>query len=323
VNTAAAAANLASAGRILTGDCRTRLAELPDGSVDCCVTSPPYWGLRDYGVAAQIGLEPSPGAYVERMAAVFRHVRRVLASDGSLWLNLGDCYATGAGRVGVRPGGGARGDRWAGPRQQPNRLPQQGLKPKDLVGLPWRVAFALQADGWFLRSDVIWEKPNAMPEPVRDRPTRSHEYLFLLTKSPRYHFDAQAIREPARSTHPSGNGYRRPERLSYRDRGGAARGNERPWQVQPLRNRRTVWSVCTRPYRGAHFATFPPALVEPCILASCRPGGTVLDPFGGTGTVGEVAWRLGRRFVLVELNPDYVALAEKRLAAAEARDAPC
>ena len=283
-------------GVLRLGDCREVLATVPDGSVHCCVTSPPYWGLRDYGVAGQLGLERSPDEYVARLVEVFREVRRVLRPDGSLWLNLGDCYATGRARA-------------------------SGLKPKDLAGVPWRAAFALQRDGWFLRSEVVWEKPNAMPEPVRDRPTRSHEYLFLLTKSARYHYDAAAVREPARCTHPSGNGYRRPERISFR-RGadGPARGGSRGWEVQPLRNRRTVWSVCTRPYRGAHFATFPPELIEPCVLASCPPNGVVLDPFGGTGTVADVARHLGRRYMLIELNADYVALAAARLAGAASKE---
>jgi DNA modification methylase len=285
-----------SGGELRLGDCREVLATIPEGSVHCCVTSPPYWGLRDYGVDGQLGLERSPDEYVARLVDVFRDVRRVLRPDGSLWLNLGDCYATGRGRT-------------------------SGLKPKDLAGVPWRAAFALQRDGWFLRSEVVWEKPNAMPEPVRDRPTRSHEYLFLLTSSARYYYDADAIREPARCTHPSGNGYRRPERLTFR-RGsdGPPRGSSRGWQVQPLRNRRTVWSVCTRPYREAHFATFPPELIEPCVLASCPPGGVVLDPFGGTGTVAEVARRLGRRYMLIELNADYVALAAARLAGSAPRE---
>jgi DNA modification methylase len=287
---------------------------MPDCSVQCCVTSPPYWGLRDYGASGQIGLEITPDAYVSSLVEVFREVRRVLVTQGSLWLNLGDCFATGAGRVGACPGGGVRGARWTGPLQQPNRLPIPGLKRKDLVGIPWRVAFALQADGWFLRSDVIWEKPNAMPESVQDRPTRSHEYIFLLTKAARYHYDAVAVREPAKSTHPSGNGFARPERLSFRNTNGDARGNRRPWTVKSFRNRRTVWTIRTRPFKGAHFATFPPELVEPCVLASCPAGGTVLDPFAGTGTVGQVARHHGRRFLMFELNASYAKLAERRLA---------
>lgn len=196
---------------ILQGDCLDRLRELPDESVHCCVTSPPYWGLRDYGCAGQIGLEKTPQEYVAKMVEVFSEVRRVLRDDGTCWVNLGDCYATGAGRVGACPGGGERGAKWAGyrgdrdkdpkatgigPMTQPNRMPLPGLKPKDLVGIPWRVAFALQADGWYLRSDIIWHKPSPMPESVTDRPTKSHEYIFMLSKSERYAYDAEAIKEP-------------------------------------------------------------------------------------------------------------------------------
>jgi DNA modification methylase len=416
------------------------------GCVNLAVTSPPYWGLRDYGITPRVwgpldcphvwgstvavnatnhtdkrrwnhtrngrneeqptekrvawsrtvvnqgafcglcgawcgdlGLEPTPELYVEHIVDVFRELRRVLKDDGTVWLNLGDCYATGAGKVGEHPGGGEQGERWKGykgdrnghegkhgyrigPQTQPNRLPLPGLKAKDLVGIPWRVAFALQADGWYLRSDVIWSKPNPMPESVTDRPTKAHEYLFLLAKSERYYYDADAIAEPLmtneRENYParahiigrgglesleqgatphqrSSGGFppklRAKERLD-RDQIGA------PSQMRSLvsdegdrymsgrvrakhnaehgipntRNKRSVWTVATMPYSGAHFATFPEALVEPCILAGCPVGGLVCDPFVGSGTVGAVAERLGRRWVGTDLA--YQPLAQARTA---------
>jgi site-specific DNA-methyltransferase (adenine-specific) len=334
---------------------------MPSGSVHCCVTSPPYWGLRDYRTPPQIwggepncrhrwgdpirtpwandvrgpngrqknlaagawkvkttgpfcqrcgawrgalGLEPDYRLYVDHLVAVMREVGRVLRPDGSLWLNLGDSYASGAGKA-KRAGGGAQGAAWQGkgpagyrgahkadPKNpgadlagfQPNRMPQPGLKPKDLAGIPWRVAFALQDDGWWLRRDIIWAKPNPMPESVRDRPTTAHEYLFLLTKSSRYYFDGEAIKELTAT---------------------AAR-----------RNKRSVWTVATAPFPGAHFATFPPALIKPCILAGCPTGGTVLDPFLGAGTTALVADRLGRASIGIELNPAYAEMARRRLPAA-------
>lgn len=337
--------------RILVGDCIRRLQELPEASVHCVVTSPPYWGLRDYGHQGQIGLEATWQEYIEHIVAVFREARRVLRNDGTLWLNLGDCYATGAGKVGDAPGGGAQGERWrggnegkhgrVGPQTQANRMPQEGLKPKDLAGMPWRVAFALQADGWYLRSDIIWHKPNPMPESVTDRPTKSHEYLFLLSKSERYYYDADAIKEPvewepqhrnvdsisksfvpgaARHTglhKRSGNKARRPaaERgvpVADNDSTNGAVAGSVPWHGT-TRNKRTVWTVPTRPFSGAHFATFPPDLIEPCILAGCPEGGTVLDPFGGAGTTGLVAARHHRSAILIEINPEYAAMAVRRI----------
>ena len=451
---------------ILLGDCRMTLATLADRSVQTCVTSPPYFGLRDYGTAtweggdpecahtpderggrfaspvsskqasnigsgtasqrdcrcgavrvdAQIGLEETPDAYVANLVSVFREVRRVLRDDGTLWLNLGDSYATGGGKANSpggggkanSPGGGEQGKRFteragfgarggnegkhadAGvPTCQPNRMPLPGLNPKDLIGIPWRVAFALQADGWYLRSDIIWHKPNPMPESVTDRPTKSHEYLFLLSKSPTYLYDADAIAEPAiyAGTEQSfSTNYKHNRQVT-----GAPSGNERPGAPPVLmkanRNRRTVWTVATQPFKGAHFATFPPALIEPCILAgsaaqacetcgaawgrvvdrvpgvtesTVRPkqtagmdsttstlsysGGSaswqergpksidrgfaprcdcetntgagrsiVLDPFGGAGTTGLVADRLGRDAILCELNPTYAEMARRRI----------
>jgi DNA modification methylase len=256
--------------------------------VQMCVTSPPYWGLRDYGCPGQLGLESTPQEYVAAMVDVFRLVRELLADDGTLWLNLGDSYvANGSGQVPQTKqhiGSGFAG---------PNRNGSTGLKPKDLVGIPWRVAFALQADGWYLRQDLIWSKPNPMPESVRDRCTKSHEYIFLLSKNERYFYDADAIAEPVS-----------PSMLAQIEQG----------YDGYTRNKRSVWTVTTKPFSGAHFATFPPGLIEPCILAGSRPGDTVLDPFFGSGTVGEVAENLGRKWIGCELHPDYIPLAEKRTA---------
>ena len=386
--------------RILTGDCRTTLASLDAESVQMCVTSPPYFGLRDYGHTGQIGLEPMPDAYVAELVAVFREVRRVLRDDGVLWLNLGDSYA--AMRDSKATPDTLRGDSdgtavAGASNRNPANLRAAGLKHKDLCGIPWRVAFALQADGWYLRSDIIWHKPNPMPESVTDRPTKSHEYLFLLAKSERYYYDADAIAEPAtcrdarmvdgfvpksdngkwagdaqatdkRSPMSGGVKYGDSDDAMYRTKS----GNE--YVYNGTRNRRTVWTVPTSSFKGAHFATFPPALIEPCILAgsakeccaacgapsvrqvertamvidrserthdkgrtrasgtmvppatsvttgfapscSCNAGvvsGTVLDPFGGAGTTGLVADRLGRNAILCELNPDYAAMAERRI----------
>lgn len=358
---------------IRVGDCRELLRAMPPESVNCVVTSPPYWGLRDYGVKGQLGLEATPGEYVATMVDVFREVRRVLRPDGTLWLNLGDCYATGAGKVGDCPGGGEQGARWRGdidrprddkrgyrgerlangrgdqpailrkktralrdgshcgkhtaiaamgPMTQPNRMPIPGLKPKDLVGIPWRVAFALQADGWWLRSDIVWAKPNPMPESVQDRPTKAHEYVFLLSKSEHYHYDAAAIREqqvaPEASTpDDAARAFSRrrqtiidpkqrkltPEDMKRRRSGNKERtrrdgnggvyghGSHQafgvPWTDKDgLRNKRSVWTVATEPYGGAHFATFPQKLIEPAILAGCP---------GGGGSTRPVRWQRDRR----------------------------
>jgi DNA modification methylase len=365
--------------RILNSDCRDILPTLPAECVHCVVTSPPYWGLRDYGISGQLGLEPTVADYVETVRAVFAEVRRVLRKDGTLWLNMGDSYASAwvCNRRNVVGNGslenGKRDNR-------PNRL-VNGLKEKDLCGIPWRVAFALQADGWYLRSDIIWSKPNPMPESVTDRPTKAHEYVFLMSKSERYYYDAEAIAEESNFSDP-----RKPfapgqidNRGNGHDRGG---GIERTFGVREKgrRNRRTVWEIATAPFPEAHFATFPPALVEPCILAGCpakccakcgapwrrdtecsyewyrepredrnwrsvagitRGGGmkgnanknvitigfspscscnadvipgTVIDPFGGAGTTGIVADRLGRNAILIELNTKYAAMAEGRIA---------
>ena len=305
---------------IRQGDCLGLLREMAAGSVRCCVTSPPYWGLRDYGHAGQLGLEKTPEEYVARLVEVFREVRRVLADDGTLWLNLGDSYtATHTGKQGTshssafHPTGQDYVDNVTGVRRE--RDIPSGLKPKDLVGIPWRVAFALQADGWYLRSDIIWAKPNPMPESVTDRPTKAHEYLFLLSKSARYYYDAAAISEP--SVDPPGVSrggalarFGRDEKLIAAN---AHRGDKIPVS-DGSRNRRTVWTVPTQPFAEAHFAVMPEALVEPCVLAGSAPGGTVLDPFAGSGTVGVVALRHGRRFIGCELNAEYAQMARRRVA---------
>lgn len=280
--------------RIIQGDCRAVLRTLPDESVQCIVTSPPYFGLRDYGDAEQIGLEQTPEQYVQEIVGVFREARRVLRHDGTLWLNLGDSYAaarggthqpaeTLAGGEGGRTAEGERVNRGRRDGYNPTRNAAAiGLKHKDLIGIPWRVALALQADGWYLRQDVIWHKPNPMPESVTDRFTKAHEYVFLLSKSERYYFDHEAVQEPATG----------------------ARG---------VRNKRSVWTVATKPFPGAHFATFPPELIRPCVLAGSGPGDVVLDPFSGSGTTGEVALLAQRKYLGIEVNPVYVAMATERL----------
>ncbi len=260
---------------IFEGDALTVLRRLKDQSVRCVITSPPYWGLRTYGIDAQIGLEETLAQFLNKLVIVFTEVRRVLMNDGTLWLNIGDGYTSG--------NRGYRAPDKKNPARAMSVRPDtpEGLKPKDLLGVPWRLAFALQEDGWYLRDDIVWHKPNAMPESVKDRPTRSHEYLFMLTKSEQYFYGWQASREPA------GHG--------------------------GLRNRRSVWAVNTRPFAGAHFATFPTDLIRPCIQASSQPGDFILDPFFGSGTVGLASQEEGRRYVGIELNPEYVALAAGRL----------
>ena len=267
---------------ILFGDCREIMRRWAEQGVKAqmCVTSPPYSGLRDYGVDGQLGLEQTTDEYVQNMVEVFRAVRDVLADDGTLWLNIGDSYAATRGRqVGQTKGGPKHGPAQA-VSGRGQKASEYGLKAKDLIGIPWRVAFALQADGWYLRQDIIWHKPNPMPESVRDRCTKAHEYIFLLSKGPKYYFDADAIKEPAVSEKPAGN----------RRAMNAGRLGKEGWSFDPAksiperRNRRSVWTVATMPYKGAHFATFPPALIEPCILAGSRPGDIVLDPFMGSGT---------------------------------------
>lgn len=310
---------------ILIGDCREQMRTLADGSVQTCVTSPPYFGLRDYGMEGQLGLEPSPADFVAAMVEVFREVRRVLADDGTLWLNLGDSYASGGGtsqphRNNSGGFGGSNGQRTQGYAQagggfnRPNTL-VGGLKSKDLIGIPWRVALALQEDGWYLRQDIIWHKPNPMPESVRDRCTKAHEYIFLLSKSPKYFFDSEAIKEPvaesttARLAQPTLHTQVGSARVP-----GKTNGNMKAVGNGETRNKRSIWTVTTKPFKGAHFATFPPELIEPCVLAGSRAGDTVLDPFGGSGTTAGVAVKHGRKAVLCELNPEYAALVPNRIA---------
>lgn len=266
---------------IMEGDALHALRLLPSSSIQCVVTSPPYWGLRDYGIDGQIGLEGTLPQFINHLVTIFNEIKRVLRDDGTLWVNIGDGYTSGN-----------RGYR-ATDKKNPARAmairpdTPEGMKPKDLQGIPWRLAFALQDDGWYLRSDIVWHKPNAMPESVKDRPTRAHEYLFMLTKSERYFYDYEAVKEPGL------NG--------------------------KTRNRRSVWDVNTQPFADAHFATFPSKLIEPCILASTKPGDYVLDPFFGSGTVGIVCTEHQRSYVGIELNPEYVAISAKRLNAAKER----
>jgi DNA modification methylase len=344
---------------ILQGNCVETLKQLPDGSVQCVVTSPPYYGLRDYGAEGQIGLEETPEAYVEKLVQVFREVWRVLKDDGTLWLNLGDTYASAWAcnrRNVVGSGSLENGKRDA----RPNRL-TDGLKEKDLIGIPWMVAFALRADGWYLRQDIIWNKPNPMPESVKDRCTKSHEYIFLLTKSAQYYYDHEAIKEPAaeaslarwaqdvenqegsdrvpgktngkmkavggkaqatprndgnRWNKNNGRGFT-PKNLEYdgqKPRTMHLKRLEGEEYSSPDRNKRSVWTVTTKPYKEAHFATFPPDLIEPCILAGSRPGDTVLDPFNGSGTTGAVSIYHHRDYIGCELNPKYIELTNRRLA---------
>ena len=298
---------------------------MPDGLAQTCVTSPPYWGLRDYGADGQIGLEDSPDAFVARLVEVFREVRRVLRDDGTLWLNLGDSYAaarggsyqpaeTLAGGISGKTADGSRTNRGRGDGYQPSRNAGAfGLKHKDLVGIPWRVAFALQADGWYLRSDIIWHKPNPMPESVTDRPTKSHEYVFLLSKSSRYFYDAEAIRETD-SGRQSGNIKRKTADGAIGHRPADHLGSSVPWEWDGTgRNARSVWTITTKPYAEAHFATFPTELPERCIKAGSRPGDTVLHPFMGSGTTAWVARHLGRQAVGCELNAEYLDIAARRL----------
>lgn len=313
---------------IKQGDCIDVMSTMPAQSVNCCVTSPPYYGLRDYGVNGQIGLEKSPDEFVAKMVQVFRGVHRVLRDDGTLWVNLGDSYSSQAGQRKETDRAGIKQQSNTPSSRAPSRcVPELGAK--QLIGIPWRVAFALQADGWILRSDIIWHKPNPMPESVTDRCTKSHEYIFLLSKSPKYYFDQDAIKEPAicgangslfhsgkTGEHQLGRSSTKPrpskKRGEFNGKTNALPGQEAFRAVVDYRNKRSVWTVQTYSYAEAHFATFPPNLIRPCILAGCPKGGTVLDVFGGSGTTGEVSEQEGRNSILIELNPDYVTLARRR-----------
>ena len=292
--------------KILQGDSLEVLKTLEPESINCCITSPPYWGLRDYGHDKQLGLEPTPEQYVENMVAVFRKVWQVLKEDGVMWLNLGDSYNGSGGAGGDYSTGGLK----EGHPKYPGRNITT-LKPKDLVGIPWRVAFALQADGWYLRQDIIWHKPNPMPESVKDRCTKAHEYIFLMSKSANYHFDSEAIKEKATGLDPGNKNPTRANGTYHRE--GTLSSNSHKIEAKEYRNKRSVWSVTVKPYSEAHFATFPKELIEPCVLAGCPKGGTILDPFGGSGTTAEVALENRRNAILIELNPEYIKLAEKRI----------
>jgi hypothetical protein len=299
------------------GDCLETLQRMPNGIVNTCVTSPPYFGLRDYGNDGQIGLEATPDEFIAKLVAVFREVRRVLRDDGTLWLNIGDSYANNT----------SAGDKTFGNpefnKNRPSRAATKtasksvpyGCKPKDLIGIPWLLAFALRADGWYLRQDIIWHKPNPMPESVQDRCTKAHEYIFLLSKSERYYYDAGAIAEPSNPDYKSRYDSDFTGRPGLVMPDGKAQGiaikGSREWKE--TRNKRSVWTVTTKPYTGAHFAVFPTELIEPCILAGAPVGGVVLDPFFGSGTTGQVAQALGRKYIGCELNANYKPLQDRRL----------
>jgi DNA modification methylase len=314
---------------ILIGDVRERLKELSDQSVNCCVTSPPYWGLRDYGNDDQIGLEQNPDDFINELVTIFREVRRVLRDDGTLWVNMGDSYS-GSGKGTAGNLGSIHNERHL--ENKTGGLIPKGTKPKDLIGIPWMLAFALRADGWYLRQDIIWNKPNPMPESVTDRCTKSHEYIFLLSKSRQYYYDNEAIKEPAiypfddrssRSDSRAGTSMNSVGgKTSIRFGGNKYGDSDDPKHATKsgneyvstgTRNKRDVWTVTTKPFRGAHFATFPPDLIEPCILAGCPKGGTVLDPFFGAGTTGLVAQRHDRLWIGCELNEEYAAIAKQRI----------
>ena len=303
---------------VIGGDCRFVLDTLPDKSFQCCVTSPPYYGLRDYGVDGQIGLEPTPDEYVAEMVAVFRKVRRVLRDDATLWLNIGDSYARGFG--GGSPGAKSATNVGSHAGRAIGKVPE-GCKDKDLLGIPWLLAFALRADGWYLRSDIIWHKPNPMPESVKDRPTSAHEHVFLLSKRGAYFYDAGAIAEDA--TWPIGKGDRTRGQTAYASAQAGAKGNPQRDSNGGVggngttRNARNVWTITPKPFKGAHFATMPPDLVEKCIKAGTKPVDRVLDPFGGAGTTGLVAKSLGRSATLIELNEEYQKLAVERIGASD------
>ena len=318
-------------------------------SINCCVTSPPYYGLRDYGVDGQIGLEETPEQYIQKMVEVFREVKRVLRDDGTLWVNIGDSYlGTGGNRKCESSNKTFNDIQKHNPRdgryERNKAMKTNGIKAKDLIGIPWMLAFALRADGWYLRQDIIWHKPNPMPESVKDRCTKSHEYIFLLSKSRKYYFDYEAIMEPCVSDKGNNKSFRGggaytnnqsfdnsspAERKTHGNkpntRYGGKKYTKNPdiffrtksgnlYESKPLRNKRNVWTVSTKGYKGAHYATFPPDLIEPCILAGCPEGGTVLDPFGGSGTVGVVAKKHNRDYVLIDISPDYCELSRDRIA---------
>lgn len=296
--------------KIIQGDCREALKQIDADSVHTCVTSPPYFGLRDYGGGeGEIGSEQEVNEYVQALVDVFREVRRCLRPDGTLWLNLGDSYMA---QKNVAPPPQSIGGQRDMPTFIPgNRREQKGLKHKDLIGIPWRVAFALQADGWWLRQDIIWSKPNPMPESVTDRCTKSHEYIFLLSKKSHYYYDHEAIKEPAQNWGTRNRDEMRDGTTDPKLKHHGLKG--KPDEENPMKNKRSVWTVNTKGYKGAHFAVYPKNLILPCILAGCPEGGTVLDPFTGSGTTAVVALENNRNFVGTELNPEYIQLAENRI----------
>ena len=298
--------------KILQGNVTDKLKELETGTVQCVVTSPPYWGLRDYGVDGQLGLEETPEEYVEKMVKVFRGIKRVLKKDGTVWLNLGDSYSASSGT------GGTKSFQPKQPMFTYTRKAPKNLKPKNLVGIPWRVAFALQADGWYLRQDIIWHKPNPMPESVTDRCTKAHEYIFLLTKSAKYKFN-QLLEDLKLSTLNDKRLINKDytEQRKERNYPGNAQPQQGSGMLRPTKgkaNKRSVWTINTQPYREAHFAVFPQKLPELCIKAGSREGDIILDPFFGSGTTGYVAQKLGRRWIGIELNEEYIKIANKRFA---------
>jgi len=281
---------------IKVGNCLEILKGMDSESIHCCVTSPPYWALRNYDHPNQLGQEPTPEEYVNNLISVFREVKRVLREDGTLWLNLGDSYV-GTGSKGKHkdPKSKSRNG-----QKNANNSKVQGLKPKDMVGIPWRVAFALQSDGWYLRSDIIWHKPNPMPESVKDRPTRAHEHIFLLSKNEKYYYDAESIKTDSTTTSSRKTPHKRTTQAGFD-------------KEYTKANKRDVWIVPTSGYKGSHVAVYPPKLIEPCVLAGCPVDGVVLDPFSGSGTTGVVACQKNRSYIGIELNPDYAKLSEERL----------
>ena len=299
---------------IIQGDALSVLRTLPDASVQCCVTSPPYWGLRDYGTDGQLGAEETPYEYIDKLVTIFAELRRVLRSDGTVFLNLGDTYAANRSYQCASTKGGAKHSPAQGFQGSKMRVPQ-GLKAKDMVGVPWRAAFALQDDGWWLRSDIVWEKPNQMPSSVKDRVTTAHEYVFMLTKSADYFFDSAAIAEPVTRGYAGSSFTRGKTGALWPNQGEKPRD-----ETKTTRNCRSVWSISTTPYKGAHFAVFPEELPRRCILAGSRAGDMVLDPFSGSGTTCAVAKTLGREFVGIELSGEYIDLARQRLGRTDAAE---
>jgi len=307
--------------QILQGDAIKQLEKLDDKSINTCITSPPYWGLRDYGENNQLGLEETPEEFVDNLVKVFREVKRVLRDDGTVWLNLGDSYMGGGGgnynKTGISQAGGQH---LTNVRNRKDFIKKSGVKAKDLVGIPWRVALALQQDGWYLRQDIIWHKPNPMPESVKDRCTKAHEYIFLLSKSPKYYFDNISIQEDAvsgkdlgilRSKKNTSDKYVSAHAQSIQDR--KELGIDSRKAGTGKRNKRSVWTVSTKSFKGAHFATFPMDLIEPCVLAGCPEDGVVLDPFAGSGTTGIVAINNKRNACLIDLSSKYIEIAKKRI----------